>query len=168
MNLYCALQRCAQQFGCELGESTENMMKMIKTIPSEEKIIACFTELSLGLTRTISAHKPGKNQILVQQVQKLVEEQYKNPDLSVSLLAEQLGISASYLSKLFKEVSNTNVSDYIHKFRIERAKELMSDSNLTLGAIAEECGYLSDINFNRVFKRMEGVPPGAWRNAHFS
>jgi len=168
MNLYCALQRCAQQFGCELGESTENMMKMIKTIPSEEKIIACFTELSLGLTRTISAHKPGKNQILVQQVQKLVEEQYKNPDLSVALLAEQLGISASYLSKLFKEISNTNVSDYIHKFRIERAKELMSDSNLTLGTIAEECGYLSDINFNRVFKRIEGVPPGAWRNAHFS
>lgn len=167
MNLYCVLQRCAQQHGCALGESTESMLKTIRTLTSEEKITDCFSELTVRMTKEIASRKPSKNQVLYQQVRALVAEQCHNPELNVSALAEQIGISSSYLSTLFKEASGENISDYIHKVRIARAKELMEDPEKTLSVIAEECGYLSDISFNRVFKKTEGVPPGVWRNTHF-
>lgn len=93
-----------------------------------------------------------------------IDEHYSNPDLSLHLLAEQCGTTASYLSKLFKESFGINFIDSLNRRRIEQAKVLLDTTAKTIGVIAAETGFNSQQNFIRVFKKHAGVTPGQYRS----
>lgn len=92
-----------------------------------------------------------------------VEQHYDDINLNVTVLADQLNVSQSYLSTHFKRQSGVNASDYIHLVRIARGKELMRDPALSLTQIARQIGYISDATFIRSFKKYEGITPGIYR-----
>ena len=69
-------------------------------------------------------------------------------DLSFTIIKRQTGI---------------NASDYIHLVRMNKAKELMRDMNLSLTQISKSIGYISDTTFIRSFKKYEGITPGTYR-----
>ena len=71
----------------------------------------------------------------------------------------------SYLSKVFKKSFGVGVLEYINKLRIEKSKQMLIDTNLSLLQISESIGYISDITFIRIFKRYEGTTPGKFREA---
>jgi len=97
------------------------------------------------------------------QVRKYVEENFHNPNLSVNTLGEEFNLSPSYLSKIFKAENEISIPDYISKIRINNAKELLKNTDKTIQEIAEETGFLSSSVFIRVFKKIEGITPGAYR-----
>ncbi len=97
------------------------------------------------------------------KAEKIICEEYSNPQMSLSLLAEQLGVSQSYLSRSFKQEYGENISHYLRRVRIGHAKVLMQHGNDNLNTIALKVGYLSDMNFIRVFKKMENETPGTFR-----
>lgn len=92
-----------------------------------------------------------------------VEQHYDDINLNVTVLADQLNVSQSYLSTHFKRQSGVNASDYIHLVRIAKGKELMRDPALSLTQIARQIGYISDATFIRSFKKYEGITPGVYR-----
>ena len=86
--------------------------------------------------------------------------------ISIDEMASLCNVSPSYFSKLFKKNIGDNFSNYINKVRIKKAKELLEASdvpiiNLALDLGFEDCGY-----FIKVFKRIEGVTPAAYRNEY--
>ena len=97
------------------------------------------------------------------QVKKYIEENYHNPNLSVNTLGEAFDLSPSYLSKIFKDENEISIPDYISKIRINNAKELLKNTDMTIQKIAEETGFLSSSVFIRVFKKIEGITPGSYR-----
>jgi YesN/AraC family two-component response regulator len=72
-------------------------------------------------------------------------------------------MTVAYISHLFKKQMGIGIVDYINRFRIEKAKELLIDPRLKLNDIAEILGYANDAAFIRVFKKYEGVTPGRYR-----
>lgn len=89
---------------------------------------------------------------------------YKNPDLSLELLANQFSISVQHLSTEFKNKTGTGVQDYLCRIRVERAKRLLlQNPALSVAQVGEEVGFLSSQTFIRSFKRMESVTPGQYR-----
>ncbi|MNI90133.1 Arabinose operon regulatory protein [compost metagenome] len=71
----------------------------------------------------------------------------------------------TYLSKLFKDHTGEGLLDALNKRRIARAKELMADKRLTVGEVAESIGFNDVGTFIRIFKRIEGITPGKYKEA---
>lgn len=87
-------------------------------------------------------------------------------DLDEQCLARSLGASDRQLRYRFREALEVSPMQYLAFFRIEKAKELIKETNKALKAIAEQCGFKSIHHFNRVFAEISGQPPGAWRRQH--
>ncbi|WP_195574824.1 helix-turn-helix domain-containing protein [Paenibacillus sp. 1001270B_150601_E10] len=91
-----------------------------------------------------------------------VLEQIGMQDLSLDTIAMEAGVSVSQLSKAFKQMTGTNYIDYLTTVRMNRCKELLLTTDLRINEIAEAAGYQPSY-FNRMFKKLEGVTPGQYR-----
>lgn len=90
------------------------------------------------------------------------ERIYKNPNLSLDCVAEKLGISAGYLSKLINDTTNKSFSQFTNEFRVkESQKKLISKdfAHYNILSIGLESGFNSKASFNRNFKEIVGMPP---------
>lgn len=81
--------------------------------------------------------------------------------MSLSLIAEQFGLHPTYVSKFFKQQSDTNVIDYINQYRIDIAKPMLQDASVQ--EVSERVGFLNANSFIRVFKKYEGITPGQYK-----
>ena len=89
---------------------------------------------------------------------------YKNPELSLELLAEQFSVSVQYLSHEFKNKTGAGLQDYLCRIRVEHAKSLLlRNPQLSVAQIGEAVGFHNSQTFIRSFKRMESVTPGQYR-----
>ena len=79
-------------------------------------------------------------------------------------LAHAAQISPSHLIRLFGEATGLTPRRYLFELRIERAKELLSTTQMPISEIALEVGFFDQSHLNRVFKRIHGVTPGLYRN----
>ena len=93
-----------------------------------------------------------------------IENHYRE-DISMQDAAAVLRYSDAYFCKLFKQCFKVNFSTYLNEFRVQKARQLMTDSRLNLKDISAACGY-SDANyFTKVFKRITGKTPSEYRLA---
>lgn len=88
-----------------------------------------------------------------------IESNYQNPKLSNAELAEKCNISEVYFRKIFTETYKTTPKQFIVDIRINKAKQLLSDGFLNVGAVAEECGFSNQYHFCRLFKEKTGFTP---------
>ena len=91
------------------------------------------------------------------------EKPFLNPDLSIMDVADALHSNRTYISILVNENFQMTFRDYINKRRIEFSKEVMLEHpDEILEEIAERSGFLSDSQFSKKFKEMEGLSPRSW------
>lgn len=93
-----------------------------------------------------------------------VENRYAE-DLSLELLADKLNLSVAYLSVYIKEKTGTNFSEHLNAIRIRKAKELLTEHNLSVQEIGLQIGYQNVTSFIRMFKKITGIPPGEYRKS---
>jgi AraC family transcriptional regulator len=84
-------------------------------------------------------------------------------DPSIAQVASECGLSSSYFVRAFKQATGLPPHRWLTKQRIERAKELLLDPDLTLSDIAQRCGFVDQSHFTRVFSKSEACSPGRWR-----
>lgn len=89
-----------------------------------------------------------------------ISRNYQNP-ITVAELAELCGISDEYLRVLFKNYIGLTPLSYINTLRLERARELLMSSGITVSGAAEACGFKSPGYFSRLFKKRYNISPGS-------
>lgn len=94
-----------------------------------------------------------------------MDKNFCNPDISLATVAEEFGFSAAYVSKIFTGSGNISYSDYINSLRIEKAKIMLEETDLSVNAIASRCGVLSPVTFRRIFKKYTNMLPGEYRES---
>lgn len=99
----------------------------------------------------------------VSEVVELIENNYTDSNLDITWVSEKLGISYSHLRKIFSDNLNVNFPDYVNNLRINMAKGLLLDSDLTIRDIALKTGFNNAQSFNRNFKKYEGITPSEYR-----
>lgn len=87
----------------------------------------------------------------------------ENPSLGT--LSALCNYTPNYFSKLFREMTGKNYTEFLNSLKINTAKRLLSSSDISVKEIAEECGYSSVSNFYRVFKNETGVAPLNYRRS---
>lgn len=152
----------------QLSKSTATELEEIP-ISVWERIDACRTleeyesvlgEYLSGLSREHAA--PRLNAIIERAV-RMIGERYADENLTLSSLAEELSIHPVWLSQSFKKETGKTYMDYLTDTRIERAKQLLRDSNLKIYEIAEAVGYRDLQHFGHLFKKRTGQTPKEYR-----
>lgn len=109
----------------------------------------------------------GSDVELANRVCYLMEKEhlYHNPDLSLDLLAEQLGVHRNVLSKAINATQKKNFNQFVNEYRIQEAIGYLSDKNnsATMFDIALSCGFNSPQTFYRFFKMETGLSPALFR-----
>ncbi len=126
----------------------------------EEKLPECFTQIA-GCLKQQHAEETEK---LNQDILDFIQANLTNQQLSVTLVAEEFHISAPTLQKRISTCTHMTFSAYVETARMEKARQLLKDTNATVKEIAEETGYISTNSFYRAYKRRYGEPPLTYRN----
>ncbi|MBP1965313.1 AraC family transcriptional regulator [Paenibacillus aceris] len=114
--------------------------------------------LSLGVGNA-RASNLEKHALLIETAKGIIEESYSDPSLSLQLVAEILKMSSVHLGKIFKENMSVSLAEYIHGVRLEKARELLEQSNFTTVQIIEKIGMENESYFYKLFKKKYGVTP---------
>ena len=96
------------------------------------------------------------------------ERAYRKPELKITEVSQLLGTNRSYVSALINNEFSCSFNEFVNKYRIAEAKRMMKEDsieNYSLNYIAESVGFGSVGTFIRVFKDMEGLTPGKYREA---
>ncbi|GGH71146.1 hypothetical protein GCM10008014_56260 [Paenibacillus silvae] len=121
-----------------------------------------FRELARQM-QSLQCSRKHRSHIL--EIRKYIEEHYTNPDLSLNYLSDLFDINPKYLSKLFKDELGEKFVDLLISHRIEKAKQLMQETDKAIQEISEEVGYTNYNSFNRAFKNVVGMAPSDYRKA---
>lgn len=101
----------------------------------------------------------------LRQARQVVEAQLQDPDFSVQMLAREMRMSHSQLHRKLRAQTGLSTSHFIRNIRLDKARELLKDPELTIMAIACDTGFRDTDYFYRVFKRETGMTPGDFRKA---
>lgn len=85
--------------------------------------------------------------------------------IRVSEVAKFIGLDRKYISKLFKDIVGVTIQDYLISFRINKAKEMMKDRQLSIGDISRSVGYDNPLIFSKIFKKVNGMAPSKYRDS---
>ena len=115
-----------------------------------------------GICTYVKANS-GETGVFVRQAKRYIETHFSDSGLSLDLAASNVGISAPYLSTLFKKEEWVSFVSYLTRIRIEKAEELLKQGKLRSYEIAEKCGYANSTYFSSIFKKHTGMSPSEYR-----
>ena len=93
-------------------------------------------------------------------------ENESNQPFTLSMLANQQNLSISSLSHRFKTVTGVSVMEYLQSCRMANAKQMLAETDYSIGQIVESCGFSDNSNFSRTFKVLNGCSPTEFRKKY--
>jgi len=140
----------------------EEIRKAIEKVTGEirkEQEIARICERHAGEFSMQEFYKNAEmDNPYVKKTLEITEKEYANK-ISVESIADQLGVSASYLSRKFKQITGLTYLDFLNKYRISQAIRLMEKGQYKVYEISEKTGFSDYKHFNVVFKRYTNQSP---------
>jgi len=128
------------------------------------KLVEIFAQHLSTLSNQIALQEANAEPPIIHRAKEYIEN-HKSDPISLSEVARALNVSTFYFCKLFKKATGINFTEYLSRVRIEKAKNLLLNPNLRVSEIAYEVGFQSLTHFNRVFLRIVGRSPTAYRDA---
>lgn len=122
----------------------------------------CLRKFVEKLVEVYQENNGKRKHWMIDQVLQYVEENY-NTALSTRDIAGRFFMNTSYFSKLFHEQMGCTFSNYLINVRVEKAKMMLTQTNMKLYDIAEAVGYTNVQYFSTIFKEKEGLTPSAFR-----
>lgn len=120
--------------------------------------------------RQFLTRKPANDEILV-RLEALLNACFRSENITenglptVQYISEQLHVSPNYLSDLLRSITGQTTQQHIHNKLIERAKEMLSNTHLSVAEIAYQLGFEYPQSFNRLFKKKANVSPLEFRQS---
>jgi two-component system, response regulator YesN len=107
------------------------------------------------------AREESENTTMGDKLVNYVQQNYES-DISLTDLSEEFDLSSSYISTIFKTHTGENFKEYLNRYRIQKAKEILSSNNVQVNQVAVMVGYNNVNTFIRLFKKYVGLSPGQY------
>lgn len=167
---------CQPAPGLKFSEETaEAVRKRLLRLPGTEGFeavqlflgilheLACADRTQVELIGVQSSDSTLPHSRRINKIVQFVEKNYHHK-ISLEDVGELVGMSASSVSRFFKQRTRHNFWDYLNGFRIDRAAQMMIETEHTISEISYACGFNNISNFNRVFRERIGTTPSDYRN----
>jgi AraC-like DNA-binding protein len=163
--LQTALFRIIRRIGADESEYRAYYNKLEEN--SNATLLNQIT-LTLNLYRTVCKGVDDKKKLkdtsaITTSIASYIDVNYGDKNLSLTSVADIFRISEPYLSSIFKQFLGINFSTYMEGIRIDKAKEFLEKTNLSIGEISDNVGYGSVNSFCRAFKRVTGISASEYR-----
>lgn len=154
-----------KSYGRKNEQAFEPLSRLLD-VPTLEEAREALIELFDAHQRNVdklNAMSGEKHVKLCEETMSYVNANYAKHDLGVEALSARVGYTASYFSRIFKEVTGMNVLDYIRQVRINKAKELLKYESYAITDVVEQSGFVNTSHFYAAFKKEVGLTPASYR-----
>lgn len=140
----------------------ETLLEMIKgMLRKREEVRKRYFDTE---EKTVSDYGSNEESFIL-RLNKVIAEHLDDPDLDQQMLCMELGMSRAALFNKMKTITGSGAKEYITKLRLEKAKSLIENSNLTIAEISEKTGFASQSYFSTAFKNYTGMTPSQYKAA---
>lgn len=112
----------------------------------------------------VSSDYGSNEEIFIIRLNKVISENLSNPELDQQLLCRELGLSRASLYNKMKSITGAGAKEYITKIRLEKAKKLIEDTEITLAEVSDMTGFASQSYFSTAFKNYTGHTPSQYKH----
>ncbi len=140
----------------------EGLYEQLESKETLDEINAWLKDISIMVIDRIAEKNSSKSESNVDRIKEYIDNNLSK-DISLNDLADHVNLTPAYVSKIFKETLGKNYIDYLNGSRIDRAKQLLKDTRMTVKEIGFKVGFNNVQTFFRTFKRYEGITPGQFR-----
>lgn len=126
-----------------------------------EQMVQWLQDVIAQWMRNLPATNTPKQ--VISQIKSYIMEHFAG-QLSLDVVAEHVFLSPVYVSRLFKQETGENFTDFITRIRIEKARELLRNPDILVADVGQRVGYPNPRYFYRVFKQMTGDTPSGYRS----
>jgi two-component system, response regulator YesN len=142
--------------------SEGDSLKLVSDAITAEQSYKQIKWMFATVCERIRAERTDHSELIYERMTRFIEENYQDNNLSLTMIADHFNLNAVYVSSFFKKHSGENITDFMTRTRIDHAKRLLA-GDLTVNEIAQQVGYSNNIVLTKVFKKLEGITPGAYR-----
>lgn len=160
MEVLLLARRMVQDQGGALYREQETMGALLAA--QEEELLQKFAAAMVELAQAVVIKNQEPDGIIT-RAQEYIRQNFRK-DISLEEVAQTVGISPYYFSKLFKEEAGMNFTEYLTGIRIETAKRLLSEREFSIKQVCVDSGYANPNYFSRIFKKWVGITPTEFRD----
>ena len=121
--------------------------------------------MNLGYVAELrSSHQNNIDDEFLIKLSKVINENLNNSELNIDFLTDKMAMSRTSLYNKIKALTGIGANDYINRIRIEKAVQLLTDTQLSITEISEEVGFTYQRYFSTAFKQIKGVTPTQFRS----
>ncbi len=131
-------------------------------LESVAELLGVFAEHLSIKSNQLAMQQASAEPPVITRAKQFIEDHYAE-EISLGQVAAAVHTSLFYFCKIFKRHTGINFTEYVSRIRTEKAKSLLLNPNLRVSEIAYEIGFQSLTHFNRVFKKIVGESPTAYR-----
>ncbi len=144
-----------------MGFSLYHQLENMKSVDEVSKNLLEFSKKVAGELHKLQS---DSCQLIIQRAKEYIEKNYMNESISLTTAAENVVVSTGYLSVLFKKETGINFVDYLTNTRMEKAKNLLKNTEMKTYEIAYKIGYSNPHYFSVAFKKYSGMSPSEYRS----
>lgn len=137
----------------------------IDRIVQEERLWGTLEELLLKCTDILRKEMQSKETKPIRLIKEYIDNHYTE-SISLELVAEKAGLTANYVSAVFRKETGVTFSEYIIARRMNKAAELLRKSRMSIAEIAEAVGYTDEKYFSKLCKKTLGMKPSEYRKLY--
>ncbi len=167
LELVVLLSRAAVEGGAEVEQVfglNLRYLRQINTFSSVEDLAAWLSRIMLRFTDFVFDLREVKHADAIYRAVQYVHSNYGDK-ITLDAVAGEVYLSPAYFSKVFKEEMKVSFNNYLNKYRIDKARDILRNTTIPLVDVAAMVGYEDQSYFSKVFKRVSGVTPGRYRES---
>ena len=146
----------------DISGNVQNLYERVTQL-DETSMTNWIINMSAAISEKLKSTRNSTSRRMITDAQNIVKQRYMEPDISLDEVCADLGVSNSYFSSIFKKETGQPFVTYLTDYRMDRAEELVLNTDEKSYKIAEKVGYQDANYFSYVFKKKFGVSPSKYR-----
>lgn len=152
-------------FKQDISSDSASMQNIVSSIFSLDELRQYYRNFFVNICRMLRDQNVYAGDDVIEKLKIYVDRNYQK-ELSLEFLSSLFYMNRSYLSHLFRQKTDCKFVDYVNQIRVEKAKDLLLQSDRKMYQIARAVGYDNIKYFFRIFKKVTGMTPSQFQEAH--
>jgi AraC-like DNA-binding protein len=149
--------------GSKMHTDVGSFISRVSGLETMEEVDFAFNDVFRSVQERLDEARRNRNLLLVATMEGIIYREYRNPNLSLDLIADECKLSPSYAGRVFRKTTSKSVSEAINEKRLKVMAALLVEKDTPIKKIAEHVGIANSAYIYKLFKRAYGLTPNEYR-----